>query len=122
MKQDIDLIRRILKDIEALPPGKSIDSLNYPEYEKEIIHEHIKILEDEQFINVVTFRAGIPATVRKFKILGMKFKGTEFLKDIKDDSFFNKTKTEFIKTGAPLLISSFWEFLKLKAKEKIGLP
>lgn len=119
MKIDFDLIRRILKDVEALPPGKSIDNFKYPEYEKEIIQEHIKILENEKFIDAKTVRAGIPETVRKFWIAGLTLDGSKFLKDMGNDSFFKKAKDEFVMSGASLLISSFWEFLKLKLKEKI---
>lgn len=122
MKIDFDLIRRILKDVEALLPGTQLTHFPYPEYEKEIIHEHIKILEDEKFIDAKTVRAGIPKTVRKFWITGLTLDGSKFLKDMGNDSFFKKAKDEFIKTGSSLLISSFWEFLKTKLKEKIGFP
>jgi Hypothetical protein (DUF2513) len=115
MNTDFDLVRHILKDVVALSPGKTLDKIEYPQYDRATIYEHIKILEDEGFNDAVTFRAGIPKTVRKFKIMELKWKGNELLKDMGDYAFFKKTKNEFIKTGATLLISSFWEFLKLKA-------
>ena len=112
MEHDIDLIRRILQDIEALPPGTQLTRLPYPEYEKDVVHEHVKILENKKFIDAKTSRRGIPSTVRKFWITGLTWEGNKLLKDMGNDSFFNKRKDEFIKTGSSVLISSFWEFLK----------
>lgn len=122
MKIDFDLIRHILKSVADLQPGKTLDNINYPGYDKATIHEHIKILEDERLINATTFRRGTSKTVRKFNITGLTWNGDKFLQDMGNDSFFKKTKDSFVKSGSAFFISAFWEFLKLKLKEKTGLP
>ncbi len=91
MARNPDLIHRILKDIEASPPGKSVDKLEYPEYEKEIVYEHVKILEDEGLIDAKTIRKGIPKTVRKFWITGLTPNGNKFLEDIGNNSLLESS-------------------------------
>jgi len=116
MKHDIDLFRRILQEIEALPPKTQLTRFPYPEYDQSIVLAHIGILEDEKLIDAKTYRNGVPKTVRKFWITGLTWKGADLLEKMGNDSFFKKAKDEFIKTSPSLLISAFWEFLKTLLK------
>lgn len=122
MSRDLDLFRRILKDVEALPPGKFLNKINYNKYEKEIIHEHIRLLKEAGFIDAVIFEAGIPKTVRKYQINRLANLGHDFLKDSNNTAVWNMTKKYFIKPGVSFSLGLVAEYLKMKAKEKLNIP
>lgn len=121
MNRDLDLFRRILKDVEALPPGEFLNNIKYSKYEKEIIHEHIRLLKEEDFIDAFILEAGIPKTVRKYKINRLKNLGHDFLKDSNNTTVWNMTKEHFIKPGVSFSLGLAAEYLKMKAKEKLNI-
>ncbi len=122
MKRDLDLFRRILLDVEALPPGKFLNNIKYPEYEKEIIHEHIKLLKEAGFIDATTLELGIPKTIRIYQINRLTNLGHDFLKDSGNTTAWNMTKKYFIKPGVSFSLSLAAEYLKMRAKEILGIP
>lgn len=121
MKRDLDLFRRILLDIEALPPGKSIDNLKYPEYEKEIVHEHIRLLKEASFIDANLYERGTPKTVRKYHINRLLNQGYDFLEGSSNKTAWAMTKEHFIKPGVSFSLELVAEYLKLKIKETLGM-
>jgi hypothetical protein len=122
MTRNLDLFRRILKDVEAMPTGKPLSNITYPEYDKEIIHEHIKLLKDAGFIDAIIFEAGSPKTIRKYQINRLTNLGHDFLKDSSNTTAWDMTKKHFIKTGVSFSLSLVAEYLKMKVKEKLNIP
>jgi hypothetical protein len=122
MNRDLDLFRRILKDVEALPPGKFLRNIKYPKYEKEIINEHIRLLKEAGFIDAFIVEAGIPKTVRKYEINRLTNLGHDFLKDSNNTPAWNMTKKHFIKSGVSFSLRLATEYLKMKVKEKLNIP
>ena len=121
MKRDLDLIRRILLEIEALPPGQSLDSIKYPEYEELTIHKHVDLLDQAGLIEAIIKKVKPTNRVVKFMITGLTWKGHDFLDLVKNDSIWNKAKEKFLKPGVSFSFEILFEWLKMKAKEKIGL-
>lgn len=121
MKRDLDLIRRILKDVEGMPAGKPLGNITYPGYSKEIIHEHIDLLDQAKFIEVATFKAGTAKNIIKYQINRLTWLGHEFLDAAKDDSIWNKAKEKFLKPTVSFSFDLLLDWLKMKAREKIGL-
>lgn len=122
MTRDLDLFRRILKDVEALSPGKFLNNIKYPKYEKEIINEHIRLLKKADFIEGWILEAGIPKTVRKYQIDRLTYHGHDFLKDSNNTAVWNMTKKYFIKPGVSFSLGFATEYLKTKVKEKLNIP
>ncbi len=122
MNRDLDLFLRILLDVEALPPGKFLNNIKYPESEKEIIHEHIKLLKDAGFIDATTLEAGNTKTIRKYQINRLTNLGHDFLKDSGNATAWNLTKKYFIKPGVSFSVGLVAEYLKMKAKEILNIP
>ncbi len=121
MKRDLDLFRRILLDVEALPPGKFLDNIKYPEYEKEIVDEHIKLLHDAHFIDATTLQLGSPKTLKKYQINRLTNLGYEFLKNSRNATAWNSLKEHVLKPGVSFALASATEYLKMKAKEKLNI-
>jgi hypothetical protein len=120
MKRDFDLIRRILTDVEQIPAGERYDDIEYSEeYEKATVYEHAKYLIDEGYIKgkVVGSSSDIDAVC----ILGLTAKGYDFIQVAKDDSIWIKAKDKFIGPAATITLDLLLEWLKVKAKEKLGL-
>ena len=122
MRRDLELFRRILKDVEALSPGKFLFNIKYPKYEKEIINEHIRLLKEANFIDGWIVEAGIPKTIRKYQIDRLTNLGHDFLKDSNNTAAWNMTKKYFIKPGAFISLELASEYLKMKAKEILSIP
>lgn len=122
MTRDLDLFRRILKDVEAMPVGTSIKDIKYPEYDKEIIHEHIDLLHQAKFIDVVPYKAGIPKTIRKYQINGITNLGHDFLSNSEVATAWDTTKKHFIKPVGSFSLGLVAEYLKMKVKEKLNIP
>lgn len=122
MKRDLDLIRRILLDIEALPVGQSRDSIKYPEYDQPTIGQHINLLHQAGLIEAIIQKVKPTNRVVKFTITGLTWKGHDFLDLVKNDSIWNKAKEKFIKPGVSFSFELLFAWLKAQAKEQLGLP
>ncbi|HVN97423.1 MAG TPA: DUF2513 domain-containing protein [Syntrophorhabdaceae bacterium] len=90
MKRDLDLIRLILKEIEATPAGKPCTNVNkisvnkFPGYDEATIREHIKLLIEEGFVKGETFKG----SSADFDVTGLTWKGYDFLDSEKDEKLF----------------------------------
>ena len=120
MKRDFDLIRRILTDIENVPAGKSLDKISYPEYDEPFIYEHVNILEEAGLIKAKILKAG--TRIAAVHITGLTWSGHDFLDAAKDDNIWNKAKENVLKPGASITFGLLLEWLKIEAKQKLGIP
>ena len=120
MKRDFDLIRRILTDIENIPAGKSMNNINYPEYNRSVVDHHIILLDEAGLIKakILKTMGGIGAV----HITGLTWSGHDFLDAMKDDTIWNKAKESVLKPGASITFGLLLEWLKTEAKLKLGLP
>ena len=121
MTRDLDT-EGILKDVEAMPVGTSLKDIKYTEYDEEIIHEHIDLLDQAKFIEVVMYKAGIPKTIRRYQINGIKNLGHDFLSNSEVATAWDMTKKHFIKPVGSFSLGLVSEYLKMKVKEKLNIP
>jgi hypothetical protein len=120
-ERDLDLVRRILKDIEKLPPDTTTGSLQYPtEYSQAIVNEHLRLLIEEGFIegSVVFDREKIAAV----RIARLKWKGHDFVTASQNDSLWQKAKTSVIKPTMSFTFDFVLEWLKSEGRKQLGLP
>lgn len=122
MKRDMDLIRAILQKIELCETPFGLDSM--PEidgYSNAQISYHIKLLSQAGLIEaheLGEFRSDYDEYVN----LNLTWSGQDFLGVANDNSLWSKAKEHVIKPGASWTFDLVLEWLKMKAKEKIGLP
>jgi hypothetical protein len=120
MKRDFDLIRRILTDIERMPAGSFQSNLKYPEYSQATVDEHTILLHDAGLIkaNISKLMGG----GNSIHIVGLTWSGHDFLDAMKDDNLWNKAKENVLKPGVSITFDVLLEWLKIQAKQKLGLP
>lgn len=121
MKRDFDLIRRILKDVQDLPAGKTLDNPSYPGYDQSTINEHIILLEDAKLIKELNI-VRLQGVIKDIRIKGLTWDGHDFLDAAKDDTIWKKAKESILKPGASITFSLLLEWLKSEVKQKLGLP
>lgn len=99
MKQDIDLIRAILRGVESWEDSRNLEDL-FPidGYTEDQIAYHVKILFEDGAIDAIPYdELGVP--YRRFFNIELTPSGHDALDVINDDAMMNKFKTFFIKTG-----------------------
>ncbi len=78
MDRNLDLIRRILQDVKAIPIGQMAGPTYYPdEYPNDIVIEHLKLLHKEGYIEAIIHeeRSGLNSIM----ISRLTSKGHDFL-------------------------------------------
>jgi len=124
MKRDMELLRRIVLKIEEKENGKSerwthaeIDNCSLEEF-----NSHFKLLIDEDYIDAEMMddlRFGYVIMVKD-----LKWNGHEFLKAVRSEAIWNKTK-DFFKLKGMMLGEVPIEVVKDVAiqmmKEKLGI-
>ena len=101
MKRDIDLIRKILEEVEIFPHyGREISissdnsvPLNIEGYDHEIIDYHVKLLCEARLLE------RFPGNYYPYSIMGLTWEGHEFLDLMKQDSVWNRAKSAMKETG-----------------------
>lgn len=127
MKRNFDLIRRILRDVENAPPGEVVEDITYPgEYEQEEIYAHIDLLFDAELlkgdINKASEIGSAGEDILGFAIIGLSWKGHDFLNAARDDTLWAKAKSTVLKPTASATFDILLEWLKVQTKTKLGLP
>jgi hypothetical protein len=120
MERDFDLIRLILKDIQATPAGRRYTSIeNLSAYDPAVVCGHIDLLIDAGLVKgkVTKMFRGADAIL----VSGLTWKGYDFLEAAKDDNLWNKAKEKVIKPGVSFTFDLLLEWLKGQARVKLGL-
>ena len=114
MKRDIDLIRRILTEVEA-NDGTSVWSTSNP-----LAAYNVGLMHDADLVDarVISNSQGLPAQAA---ILKITWEGHDFLDAAKDDTIWNTVKAKVLAPGVSWTVSIFMDYLKLEAKKKLGL-
>lgn len=119
MKRDFDLIRIILRDMEAAEPMQTYQNFPYDGYEKPTIIEHIELLIEAGLLEGEVHRhssGGIPVVTR------LTWAGHDFLDAIKDESIWKKAQESVLKPIGGASFDVLLEWLKWKMKDKLGMP
>lgn len=102
MKQDYDLLRKILLDIEALPPGGRISSTAYDLSLQPAIVEHMMMLDEAGFATIKV--AGTLSRFGPAIAFRLTHEGHTFLRQIRDDSRWSGIKKTSMEKGLDLTI------------------
>lgn len=114
MKRDMDVIRRILLEIEA----SETPYLNYNEREDV---QHAVLLHDAGFIVGTSHRADAHGVIL-ITVERLTWSGHEFLQSIRDDSLWSKAKEKVVMPGASWTVEVLKEWAKYEIKSKLGIP
>ena len=123
MKRDMDLIRSILQEVKSCDDPNGLERMPEIEGHTEAqVSYHLKLLHDAGLIEALVSDAAFGASYSDFMHINLTWAGQDFLDASKDDSLWAKAKETIIKPGTSFTFDILLEWLKMKAKEKIGLP
>ncbi len=122
MKRDLDLARSILREIEACEDTWGLTECPEIEgYSHKQVAYHVKLLHEAGLINATDSSSMGPEGF-DWMPGNLTWKGHEFIDASKDNDVWSKAKDSILKPTASITFDLLLEWLKLKAKEKIGLP
>ena len=121
MERDFDLIRLILKDIQAKPAGEPYTRIdNLSSYDPATVYAHIDLLMDAGLVKGRVLR--VTSGIAGIHITGLTWQGHDFLDASKDDSLWNKAKDKIIRPGVSITFDLLLDWLKYQVRTNIGLP
>ena len=121
MERDFDLVRLILKDIQAMPAGESYTRIDHLSgYDSATVFAHVDLLLNAGLIKgrVLKLMHGIGG----INVSGLTWEGYDFLDAAKDETLWTKAKERLIKPGVSITFDILLNWLKHEATTKIGLP
>lgn len=119
MKRDMDLIRRILLEIEAHEDPNRTQWVEIDGYTNDQIQYHLKILYEGGFIDALDASAGGGI---EYQPRGLTWDGHEFLDTVRSDSVWNKTKALIGSQVSSVSMAIIQEAAKSVLKGMLGLP
>lgn len=122
MKRDLNLARAILQKIESCEdPWGLQEKPEISGYNSNEIAYHIKLLNEAGLIQGQDVSSLGPEGF-DWVPGNLTWDGHEFLDAANDESIWDKAKESVLKPTASFTFDLLLQWLKLKAKEKIGLP
>jgi hypothetical protein len=110
MKRDLDLVRKILIAVEALPPYPDWEQLHIEGYEDDVVNAHLELMADADLVEVKDI-----STLAKREIapLAVTWHGADFLAAIESETKWHKAK-EYIATignaALPVIVTKVIEW------------
>ncbi len=135
MKRDMDLIRDILRQVEAAPFGKDAVTLDFPDGDPAEVSYHVMLLHQAGLIDAYNNHRD-PLTygetgsrdrlrpLRKmpdWKPLWLTSDGHDFLAAASNPGIWDGVKNRLKKEAIDVPLAVFLTMLKAKAAEKLGL-
>ncbi|MFV0446353.1 MAG: DUF2513 domain-containing protein [Planctomycetaceae bacterium] len=119
MKRDLELIRGLLAEIEAMPPDTLYETESSSLAALDVLAEHMRLLEEAGFVRKVTRDRSANSMCR-----GLTWQGHEFLAATRSDTVWKKTKEFFREkllsmSGVPLHVLQ--EVCVSVARDELGL-
>lgn len=115
MKLDLDLVRKILLDIEE---KETVDGYNgTPEisgYTNDIIEYHVRLMDQGGLLSYSPFKGG-------YFIEGLTWSGHEFIALSKNNKIWEKAKTTMIEKGIAFTIDLAANLMKRFNLDALGL-
>ena len=107
MKRDMDLVRRILFFIEEnYKPGQMwIREIVLEDCDVEVIAEHIRLMYDAGLLQDIKDISTLGGGTR-YWVGNLSNEGYDLLDGIREDTTWNKTKTEIKEKGLPLIVNT----------------
>lgn len=117
MKRDMDLIRKMLFEIEKAPFDGSWVNFEFEECVPEQIAYHTSLLVQA---GLVRFDDMSSMAGEDYKIAGLTWNGHEFLKAGRNDQFWNQAKRALREKGLGMVFSLLNELLLHFGKEALS--
>ncbi len=120
MKRDTDLVRTILRRVEAQPPGEALRSPKAEGYDQATVLHHLELLSDAGLIEahfMKTEQSGIVAAV----VERLTWQGHEFLSAASNESVWQKAKAKMTEFGGSMPLTVLQSLLIELAKKQVGL-
>ena len=119
MKRDMDLVREILMETEALPSDNYGGSVLVVEgVDGATLDAHIRLMDEAGLLNA-DYMSGTPGSTAYVKSL--TWEGHDFLDAIRDDSIWMKVKSRVADTVGTASFEILMALALAMAKEKLGL-
>lgn len=105
MKRDMDLVRKILLEIEKNCVSTAITNLYIDGYDMETVAYHCKILYEAGLIfNYKPFYAD--NRLYSFSVGSLTWDGHDYLDKVRDNTIWEKTKNTITQKGLPLVFDT----------------
>lgn len=111
MKRDMDLIREILRAVEACEDSYGINSPIIEGYSVGQIAYHLRLLNESGLIEVKSVADGFQQE-DEYMGINLTWDGQDFLNAARDDSLWKKAKETVIDSGVGFTIQSLLAWLK----------
>ena len=108
MKRDFDLMREILLQVEAVPPGMGIDYKDFPNVERGVFEHHIQLLKQAELVDTVD-RSSIDE--QRIMAIALTWMGCEFLDVARDTNLWREAMTLVRQAGESISFESLSELL-----------
>lgn len=121
MKRDMDLIRSILQVVEACEDPYGLGHM--PEIEgcsPQKVSYHVKLLTEAGFIEAHQIEE-MGTEYDEFIQLNLTWAGQDFLAAASDDGIWTKAKKYVLKPGVSFTSDLLLAWLKMEAKQKLGI-
>ena len=122
MKRNMDLVRKILLQVEATEPGKEI-RLDVTGYSEEEIGLHVELMIEYGLVQgkAIPSNDGPAHSILKYWIDRMTWEGHDFLDAARNDTIWKKAKEKCLETTGGLAFDVLKACLVELGKEAIGL-
>jgi len=119
MKRDFDLLRIFLREIENLPPNRTVTAFECDGIDKDTIVAHAILLFDAGLVKGTT-RYPLKGSPQ-FKITGLTWAGHDFLAVAKNDTIWDKAKKSVLAPAAGATWAVVLEWMKAESLKSFGL-
>lgn len=105
MKRDMDLVRKILLEIEKQYVSSALYNLKIEGYDTTTIAYHCKILHEAGLISDYKVQYA-SNTIYSFGVGSLTWEGNDYLDKVRDDTIWRKTKDVLVQKGLPLVFDT----------------
>lgn len=106
MKQDMELVRKILIKIEENPTSSAIQDLKIDGYDAEAVAYHCKLLHQQGLVESFKPQSASNLWYYRFWVGQLTSQGHEYLNKIRDNTVWSKVKKWIKEKGLPLTIEA----------------
>lgn len=123
MKRDMDLVRRLMLDIEAQPAGMQTTGVElYRDGDDQAaVAEHLVLLIEHDLIKGKGFQSFSGLDLGHILIFSVTWKGHEFLDAVRDDTIWKKTKDKVASSGVTATVEILTQVATGFVKQMLGL-
>jgi len=120
VKRDLDLVRQLMLQIEALPAAPPVQ-YRMSEIEDPVLLAHLELLIDAGLVNGKIARShGARGDV--ISVSGLTWQGHEWIEMVRSQSVWNETKSAVLEQGGALTFELTKAVAAKLLRARLGLP